>query len=724
MVLGWRRAFCTSIPRDQDSSRSTTTTKQEKSNPTTPKFGSKLGFFSNPSTPRLQSQPVSSPTLRCRTTSPAPTAASLLPADSPKLRCKTTGNSPRFYQRSNPSSPRSPSAFSFLKSTLRPSKARCGICLNGVKSGQGTAIFTAECTHSFHFPCIAAHFRKKATLTCPVCNSQWNQMPLLSIHNVSSNQKLEQEKKTELPSSPRTPPSKKANGKPILKVYNDDEPLMSPTSGARFNPIPESDENDEDDVNLEGDFQGFFPQTNVSPAKKTALTLGNMDMSLLPDAAVVSVGRSSQTYVVVLKVRAPSAPAKTARRAPIDLVMVLDVSGKMTSDKLHMMKQAMRLVVSSLSSADRLSIVAFSSTSKRLLPLRRMTTTGRRSARRMVDAIVALDGTAAVSANDALKKAAKVLEDRREKNLAASIILLSDGPDDRSANQRRQSSIVCSTRFPNLDIPVHSVSLRNARAYGHSPPQSEDVLSKCIAGLLSVVVQDVRIQLRFISGFGPGEISGVYSCMGRPEALGSGMVRVGDLYAEEERELLVELKVPSMSSVGAHHVLSVRCSYKDPSTDDQIQGREQGLRVPRPNAARSSTTSIERLRSLYVGTRAVAESRRLVERGDISGAHHMISSARALLLQSSSTGSAEEFVRGLEAELSELHWRRQNQTQVQHQRRRRSQNTERENAEEKSTEPLTPTSAWRAAERLAKVAIMRKSLNRVSDLHGFENARF
>jgi hypothetical protein len=39
-------------------------------------------------------------------------------------------------------------------------------------------------------------------------------------------------------------------------------------------------------------------------------------------------------------------------------------------------------------------------------------------------------------------------------------------------------------------------------------------------------------------------------------------------------------------------------------------------------------------------------------------------------------------------------------------------------------EPLTPTSAWRAAERLAKVAIMRKSMNRVSDLHGFENARF
>lgn len=126
MVLGWRRAFCTSIPRDRDSN---TTNKQEKSNPTTPKFGSKLGFFSNPSTPRLQSQPVSSPPLRCRTSRAAPpptpstaAASSLTPTDSPKLQCKTTGNSPRFYQRSNPSSPRSPSAFSFLKSTLRPSK--------------------------------------------------------------------------------------------------------------------------------------------------------------------------------------------------------------------------------------------------------------------------------------------------------------------------------------------------------------------------------------------------------------------------------------------------------------------------------------------------------------------------------------------------------------------------------------------------------------------------
>ena len=36
-------------------------------------------------------------------------------------------------------------------------------------------------------------------------------------------------------------------------------------------------------------------------------------------------------------------------------------------------------------------------------------------------------------------------------------------------------------------------------------------------------------------------------------------------------------------------------------------------------------------------------------------------------------------------------------------------------------EPLTPTSAWRAAKKLAKVAIMKKSMNRVSD---FNNSDF
>lgn len=130
MVLGWRRAFCTSIQKDRGSDSSTSTGKQEKntgggdqSNPTTPKLiSSKLSFFSNPSTPRLQSKPLSSPGLRCRTSATTPSTPTTVQSQpgSPKLQCNTARNSPRFFHRSsNPSSPRSPSTFSLLKSTLR-----------------------------------------------------------------------------------------------------------------------------------------------------------------------------------------------------------------------------------------------------------------------------------------------------------------------------------------------------------------------------------------------------------------------------------------------------------------------------------------------------------------------------------------------------------------------------------------------------------------------------
>ncbi|XP_062143599.1 probable E3 ubiquitin-protein ligase EDA40 [Alnus glutinosa] len=725
MVTGWRRAFCTSVPKDRETNKVLSEKNQQQQHcenssvVQSPKISSKFGFFSNPSTPRLQSQPVSSPSLRCRTSTATTTPTSSLP-NSPKLQCKTSttpkkNSSPRLFQLSNnPISPKSPSSFSLLKA-LRLSKSRCGICIQSVKTGQGTAIFTAECSHTFHFHCISSHIKKHQLLICPVCCATWKELPLLAVHPNPDATQAERDNANTI-NNKREFKARDVKTK-CLRVYNDDEPLMSPTSGTRFNPIPESDENEEDE-NGAVEFQGFFVNSAPLSSPKVNDLFRDVKVSLLPEAAVVAVGKSYETYAVVLKVRAPPSPElNSARRAPIDLVTVLDVSTSMGVPKLKMMRRAMRLVISSLCATDRLSIIAFSASSKRLLPLTRMTTNGRRSARKIVDALGCVGQRTCV--NDALLKAAKVLEDRRERNAVASIMLLSDGNDERgsisSTNQKRSSpAVVSSTRFAHLEIPIHAVGFGESGAYGHG--HDEDAFAKCVGGLLSVVVQDLRIKLGFASGSAPAEIAGVYALTGRPAALGSGSARLGDLYAEEEREVLVELKIPA-SSIGSHHVLSVRPSFKDTSSQELVYCKEQALLIPRAQAARSSSPNIQRLRNLHVTTRAVAESRRMIEHNNLSGAYHLLSSARALLMQSKSEW-AEEYLRGLEAELAELNRRRQHQLQTQRQR-----GLELNRVDEKP-EPLTPTSAWRAAERLAKVAIMRKSMNRVSDLHGFENARF
>ncbi|KAK4768906.1 hypothetical protein SAY86_027056 [Trapa natans] len=440
--------------------------------------------------------------------------------------------------------------------------------------------------------------------------------------------------------------------------------------------------------------------------------LGNrVEVSLLPEAAVVSVNKSCGTYAVVLKVKAPPTPATASpARAPIDLVTVLDVSASMAGNKLHVMKRSMRLVISSLTDTDRLSIVAFSATSKRLLPLRRMNGNGRRSARRIVDAIGCTGQPPSV--NDALRKAAKVLEDRREKNSVATIMLLSDSHDQRvhtTASIRKPSSypIVTSTRLGH--VPVHAVGFGDSA----NAAAQEEAFGKCLTGLLCVTVQDLRLQLGFVSGSDRAEVTAVYSLIGRPMALGSSLIRVGDLYSVEERELLVELKVRDFANRSGH-VISVRSSYKYPPSRELVYPEEQHIPVPQPQAVRSP--KIQRLKNLHVTARAIAESRRLVDRGDLRGAYRMLSSARSLLVQSG-LGSGDEFLRCMEAELTEL------------QRLRHTTEMQRPECHvtgriEEKPEQLTPTSAWRAAERLAKVAIMRKSLNRVSDLHGFEDARF
>ncbi|VFQ75183.1 unnamed protein product [Cuscuta campestris] len=687
MGTGWRRAFCTTIPRDRE-----------------------LKFVDKH---LLQDH---EPSLRCKTTSASSNDDNNDDVFTPNLHCRTTtpksnssnSKTPRFSQPSNPASPRSP--FSILKSTLRLSKHSCGICMHSVKTGQGMAIYTAECSHSFHFPCIVSHSRKQSTLFCPVCNRVWKDVPLLSGHLLSQREETgfereqeqdEQKKFIRKKTEPENLPNIKQQGT-SLKTYDDDEPLHFPAAGFGKS-TANSEANGKEDDEVE-EFQGFF----VNPVSSDEVLANHretrdVEFTILPEAAIVSLGGTHVTYAVVLKVKAPppQLPAgygssgsgqlsDTARRAPIDLVTLLDVSGSMNGPKLEMSKRAMGLVISSLGSADRLSIVAFAATAKRLLPLRRMTAQGQTSARKIVDQLVCSQGTCV---GDALRKAAKVLEDRREKNPVASIMLLSDGQGDQvpkygEPDGRRETVKPSSTRFSHIEIPVGSSGLGKKAGHSHSP--NVDAFSKCLGGLLSVVAQDLRIQLGFTSSREQAEVVAVYSYHGRPAVQNRSSVRLGDLYADEERELLVEVRVPS-AAVGAHHVLSLKCCHIDPATQDMVNAREQCLLLPRPQAVGS--LEIQRLRNSFVTTRGMRVQ----------------------------NGSCYECVRGLDGgELTGVHVGKHNllwkKTGIQWRRVA-------ELADEDG-EPLTPTSAWRAAEKLAKVAMKKKPASTVSDLHGFENARF
>ncbi|KAL6885528.1 hypothetical protein ACP4OV_010307 [Aristida adscensionis] len=722
MGTGWRRALCTSVQRDDhDDAKAATKAKKQRrpaaAGDAPPRSGA--GFFKSSSNP-------STPTLRCRTR-PLQEPAEAAPVTPPPRRHRM----PLLQALSAPASPRSPSRFALLKASLLPSKARCGVCSRSVKSGGSSAVFTAECSHAFHFPCIAAHARSSSAagaLSCPVCASPWRQAPFLaslrlhcSFHDADA-------------AKPK--PRAAADGR---KLYDDDEPLLAPkaaANGGGFNPIPEADEDEE------AEFRGFFPRPRTSgPA-----------VTVAPEAALLSSGRRHGKYVVAVKVKAPGSSA-APRRAPIDLVTVLDVSQGMMGEKLQMLKRGMRLVVASLGPADRLSIVAFSGAAKRLLPLRRMTRQGQRSARQIVDRLVVCAAAAqgppeqgqqpSACVGDALRKATKVLEDRRDRNPVATVMLLSDTQqqqqqqqqDSRKPSDHHAARRPAATRFTHVEIPIGAGESETpvvAKEDSKEEAPVEHAFAKCLGGLVSVVMQEVHLELAFPAG----EITAVYSSGPGQQVVslagGNGgaaaSVRLGEMYAEEERELLVELRAPLHSAPSAS--LSARCSYRDPASQDTVRGAEQALPLPPLHASSSAASSpARRLHDLFVATRAVAEARRLAELQDLATAIHLVSSARALVLQSPATQQQQELVGSLDTELSDMRWRRaqgqgQQQPLTPTARRREAEATPAGTPRGSGGEPLTPTSAWRAAEQLAKVAVMRKSMNRVSDLHGFENARF
>lgn len=265
-------------------------------------------------------------------------------------------------------------------------KTMCAICLDALNydtcTSPGQAIFTAQCSHAFHFDCIASNVRHGG-VTCPICRAQW----------------------THLPRNLKVPPCSFLYGNqtddPILQILDDSIATFrvhrrSILRSARYDdddPIEPSHGIDHQRLHLSILSEPFSHQT-----------AGYTSSSLSPEPA----------YRECLSVRLAHQPA-------IDLVLVACPNGP----HLRLIKQSMALVVFSLRPIDRLAVVTYSSAAARVFPLRRMTSFGKRAALQVIDRLFYMGQADPV---EGLKKGVKVLGDRAYENPQSCILHLSDNP--------------------------------------------------------------------------------------------------------------------------------------------------------------------------------------------------------------------------------------------------------------------------------------------------------
>lgn len=536
-----------------------------------------------------------------------------------------------------------------------------------MKAGQGHAIFTAECSHSFHFQCITTNV-KHGNQICPVCRAKWNEIPLQSPNAKAKSgvKPIARPRDDAWMSIPprRSSPIQYTSRPDCLRVSS-----IFNTEPAVFN----------DDEALE--HQDRSAESGLDKSKPGVT--GTLEVKTYPEISEVVRSVSFKDFAVLINLKAPAASRSSSNpssssRAPVDLVTVLDVSGSMAGTKLALLKRAMGFVIQNLGPFDRLSVISFSSTARRNFPLRLMTETGKQEALQAVNSLVSNGGT---NIAEGLKKGARVLIDRRFKNPVSSIVLLSDGQDTytmTSPNGTRGTDYkaLLPKEINGNRIPVHAfgfgadhdASLMHSIAensggtfsFIESETVIQDAFAQCIGGLLSVVVQELCVKIDCIHHLlRIGSVkAGSYRFDNGPNSR-TGSIAVGDLYAEEERNFLVNLDIPIVDGVSdLMSLLKVRCVYKDPVTKETVNLNNSGeVKILRPivMTERRPVVSVEvdRQRIRLRAAEAISEARVLAECGDLTEAVSVLETCRGILTESVSGRAGDPLCVTLCAELKE-----------------------------------------------------------------------
>ncbi|PIN24429.1 hypothetical protein CDL12_02833 [Handroanthus impetiginosus] len=560
----------------------------------------------------------------------------------------------------------------------------CGVCLGNL---QGQAIFTSECSHSFHFTCISNSFAFTNHL-CPTCHSKWNHVPF-TMPNPNTNTNHTNifyppsfnipSRFAPLPSSlPRLPlpPFTQVPPQPRFVLHNlfDTEPLHFSDD----DPLP----------NITND-----PMSSCSQ---------KVSIRAVPERSAVAASESVSLFSVLVGLKAPSLSddARSSQRAAIDLVTVLDVSGSMRGSKLALLKQAVHFVIDNLGPSDRLSIVAFSHQTRRILPLRRMTENGYQDAKRAVDSLIADGGTNIV---EGLKKGVRVLEERQYKNPVTSIIFLSDGNDTcnfgASFSHSREApaylnwlpASICPRNRCQQDqeqlemypvhsfgfgadhdpIAMHAISDASGGTFSfiESYEMVQDAFAGCIGGLLSVVTQKLHLTVRSASH--GVEIKLIPSGRYASEILNQGsqgLITVGNMYAEEEKDFLINLFVPLLSinenneeNERKTSLLDIKCSYWDVVSKElvRIEGDLVEIRRPKSLSPQDTTINLEvdRQRNRLRAAESIAEAQQMAERGNLTGARNLLRKRRSDLMATASAQAGDGLCTWLEADIKETEQR-------------------------------------------------------------------
>lgn len=286
------------------------------------------------------------------------------------------------------------------------------------------------------------------------------------------------------------------------------------------------------------------------------------------DYDVLTLERPHKLYLMARFV-AGKAPLAVPRR-PLNISLVIDRSGSMAGSKMDYTRQAAQFLVQHLSATDVFSVVVYSDTVETIIPPSPVVNKDAMIQR--IGAIRAM-GTTNLSAGW-LEGCQNVMRHHQTDTLNR-VIIMSDGLANRGitdvvqlvalARQKHEEGV--STTTMGLGKDFHEdLMMAMADAGGgafyfiESPEVAPHIFQEELRGLLSVVGQNLKVTLAPTS-----EVATVRQLNAYPTALEGqdATFRLGDIFAEEIKTLLLELNIPKLSALGTQRIATLRFNYDE-----------------------------------------------------------------------------------------------------------------------------------------------------------------
>lgn len=306
-----------------------------------------------------------------------------------------------------------------------------------------------------------------------------------------------------------------------------------------------------------------------------------MKFSTRLDVNVVA-HEAADEIAVLLDLAAP-ALLTSVERAPASFQVVLDRSGSMSGRPLHAAIEALVGLVAKLDARDNFGVVVFDDSADVVVPAgpvvdREGIVAGLRSIRP--------GGTTDLGAGllRGLQEVRRVVSTGPTGLAGATLLIVSDGhtnagvtDPDRLAQVAAQGSangVVVSTL--GLGSGYDETLLAGiARAgsgnheFAEDPDAAGAAIAKEVSGLLEKTIQAATLTVRFQPSV---EMLRLYNDL-PAHHLGDGtvMIELGDMYATEERKLLMRFHVPAMAGLGLAQVATLELRYVElPALLEQV----------------------------------------------------------------------------------------------------------------------------------------------------------